>query len=168
MVLVKNNLPHRRVARPVHCGEGVEVMAVEFLLPDLPLLIYNTYRSPGMPLEVDEVLSLATHNNIIVDGDFNAHHPKLHSSSPTNPTGRQLATTLEEVQDISLLNTGEPTHVRRGRLDLTVVSTNLVSGNSWWVHPTLTSDHYAVITTLRAALPLPPLPPPRWHLRMAD
>ncbi|XP_076069251.1 uncharacterized protein LOC143041313 [Oratosquilla oratoria] len=78
MVLVKNNLPHRRVARPVHCGEGVEVMAVELLLPDLPLLIYNIYRSPGKP------------------------------------------------------------------------------------------DHYAVITTLRAALPLPPLQPPRWDLRRAD
>ncbi|XP_076042053.1 uncharacterized protein LOC143025957 [Oratosquilla oratoria] len=94
MVLVKNNLPHRRVARPVHCGEGVEVMAVELLLPDLPLLIYNIYRSPGKLLEVDEIL--------------------------------------------------------------------------WRVHPTLTSDHYAVITTLRAALPLPPLQPPRWDLRRAD
>ncbi|KAG0721585.1 hypothetical protein GWK47_046198 [Chionoecetes opilio] len=36
------------------------------------------------------------------------------------------------------------------------------------VHPTLTSDHYAVATTLQVTRPLPQLPPPRWNIQRAD
>ncbi|KAG0716376.1 putative RNA-directed DNA polymerase from transposon BS [Chionoecetes opilio] len=75
---------------------------------------------------------------------------------------------LEEVPPIHLLNTGEPTHVRVGRLDLTLVSGDLTAGASWQVHPTLTSDHYATLTTLTAAPPIPPRPPPQWNIKRAD
>ena len=168
MVVVRSSLPHRRIAAPVYCGEDVEVMAVQLELPGLPLTVYNVYRGPRGQLEAEEMLSLATHGNVLVGGDFNAHHPVLQSVSPTNPAGRRLAAALEEVPDIALLNNGEPTHVRGGRLDLTLVSRGLAPAASWQVHPTLTSDHYAVATTLHVGRLLPPLPPPRWNIRKAN
>ncbi|KAG0713960.1 putative RNA-directed DNA polymerase from transposon X-element [Chionoecetes opilio] len=169
MVLVRSSLPHHRITDPVQCGEGVEVLAVQLQLAGLPLLVYNIYSSPRKQLEAGELLSLATHSSVVVAGDFNAHHPLLQSVSPTNAAGRHLAAVLEEVPEVALLNSGEPTHVRGGRLDLTLVSRGLTPGASWRVHPTLTSDHYAVTTTLRIALLLPPRhPPPRWNVHRAD
>ncbi|KAG0726314.1 hypothetical protein GWK47_036866 [Chionoecetes opilio] len=168
VVVVRSALPHRRIEDPVHCGEGVEVMAVQLELPALPLTVHNVYSSWRRQLEADELLSLATHISVLVGGDFNAHHPMLQSVSPTNRAGRHLAAVLEEVPEIVLLNTGEPTHVRGGRLDLTLISSDLAPAASWQVHPTLTSDHYAVATTLQVTRPLTQLPTPRWNIQRAD
>ncbi|XP_076044815.1 uncharacterized protein LOC143027414 [Oratosquilla oratoria] len=55
-----------------------------------------------------------------------------------------------------------------GRLDLTLASNDLAAGATWRVHPTLTSDHFATLTTLPVAPPAPPLPPPRWNIGIAD
>ncbi|XP_050714974.1 uncharacterized protein LOC126997803 [Eriocheir sinensis] len=105
---------------------------------------------------------------MLVAGDFNAHHPILQSVSRPNPAGRHLAAVLEDLPEVVLLNNGEDTHVRGGRLDLTLVSRALATGSSWRVHPTLTSDHYALSTTLRVRLPPLPLPHPRWDVKKAD
>ena len=167
-ILVKNSIPHRRVAAPLHCGHGVETMAVELHVGAHPLTVYNVYRSQRYRLVAGELLTLATHTSLLVGGDFNAHHPILQSVSPTNRTGRHLASLLEDVPDIHLLNSGEATHVHGGRLDLTLVSSDLTPGATWQVHPTLTSDHYATLTTLPVAPPAPPRPPSRWNIRRAD
>ncbi|KAK3880111.1 hypothetical protein Pcinc_015379 [Petrolisthes cinctipes] len=92
----------------------------------------------------------------------------LQSPSPTNETGRHLAVLLEDIPHVSLLNTGEATHTRGGRLDLTLVSSDLAADAIWEVHPTLTSDHFATLTSLPVAPPVPPRPPPRWNIRRAD
>ena len=47
----------------------------------------------------------------------------LSSCSPTNDAGIHIDYTLEQFQNIALMNNGEPTHTRGGRLDLTFVST---------------------------------------------
>ena len=166
--LVRSAIPHRRVPSPVHCGDGVEVLALELQVGGLPLMMYNLYRSPRHQLEAGELLALASHTSLLVAGDLNAHHPMLQSPSPANPTGRHLAVLLQDIPHVRLLNTGEPTHIRGGRLDLTLVSGDLAAGASWQVHPTLTSDHFATLTTLPVAPPAPPRPPPRWNLRRAD
>lgn len=165
MVIVRSSIPHHRITDPVSCGEGVDVVAVQLQLPRLEVAIYNIYSGPGRQLEAGEVLSLATHVNILVAGDFNAHHPILQSVSRPNPAGRHLAAVLEDLPEVVLLNNGEATHVRGGRLDLTLVSRALATGSSWRVHPTLTSDHYALSTTLRVGLPPLLLPQPRWDVK---
>ncbi|XP_076041976.1 uncharacterized protein LOC143025848 [Oratosquilla oratoria] len=70
---------------------------------------------------------------------------------------------------------GPPPHAGRlptpgggGRLDLTLASSDLAAGATWQVHPTLTSDHFATLTTLPVAPPAPSLPPPRWNIGRAD
>ena len=113
-------------------------------------------------LEGGELLSLTTHSSLLVGGDFNAHHPTLQSVSPTNQTGHHLAALLGDIPHAHLLNTGDATHVRGGRLDLTIVSSDLLPGATWGIHPTLTSDHYATLTTLPVAPPAPPAPMPRY------
>ena len=167
-VLVRSAIPHSRVAAPVPCGDGVEVMALELHVGGLRLLVYNLYRSQRHQLEAGELLTLAAHTSLLVGGDFNAHHPVLHSPSQANEAGRHLAVLLEDVPHVRLLNTGEATHTRGGRLDLTLVSGDLAAGATWRVHPTLTSDHFATLTTLPVAPPAPPRPPPRWNTRRAD
>lgn len=75
---------------------------------------------------------------------------------------------MDDVPHIDLLIRGEATHIRGGRLDLTFASSDLSPGATWQVHPTLTSDHFATLTTLSVAPPVPPLPQPRWNIRRAD
>ncbi|XP_076058576.1 uncharacterized protein LOC143035595 [Oratosquilla oratoria] len=112
--LVRSTIPHRRVSAPVHCREGVEVLALELQVGGIPLLVYNIYRSQRHQLEAGELLSLAAHTSLLVAGDLNAHHPMLQSPSPTNETGRHLAVLLEDIPHIRLFNTGEATHTRGG------------------------------------------------------
>lgn len=128
MTLVKNILPHHRVADPVDCGEDMEVMTVHFEIGDFLFGVYNVYRESKRQLEANGLLSLACHSNVVLAGDFNAHQPLLQSVSPTNPADSHLATVLEEVPDVVLLNSGKPTHVRGGRLDLTMMSQVLAHG----------------------------------------
>ena len=152
----------------MHCGDGVEALALELQVVGVSLTVYNLYRSHRFLLEAGKLLALAEHSSLLVAGDFNAHHPVLQSVSPTNETGRHLAVLLEELPHVRLLNTGEPIHTRGGRLDLTFASGDLTPGTTWQVHPTLISDHYATLTTLAVAPPVPPRPPPRWDFRRAD
>ena len=168
MTLVRNTLPHRRVSHPVDCGEGVEVVAVELELPSTRLEVYNIYRTQRCILELGELLTLASQESVLVAGDFNGHHPVLHSISQTNATGRHLAHLLEEVPRVRLLNNGDATHRYGGRLDLTLASEALAEGADWWVHPSLTSDHYGVVTTLQLELPPRLTLPPRWVIKRAD
>ncbi|KAK3881862.1 hypothetical protein Pcinc_013726 [Petrolisthes cinctipes] len=119
------------------------------------------------PAPAGELLSLASHSSVLVAGNLNAHHPMLQSPSPTNEMGRHLAVLLEDIPHIRLLYTGEATHTRGERLDLTLVSSDLAADAIWQVHPTLTSNHFATLTSLPVAPPVPPRPPPRWNIRRA-
>ncbi|KAG0713761.1 hypothetical protein GWK47_015507 [Chionoecetes opilio] len=132
VTLVRSAIPHRRITDPVHCGDGVEALAVALHVGGLELTVYHLYRSQRHQLEAGELLTMASHTSLLVAGYFNAHHPTLQSVSATNLTGRHLAVLLDEV------------------------------------HPTLTSDHYATLTTLTAAPPIPPRPPSRWNVKRAD
>ena len=158
-MLVRSSIPHHRTTNPVYCGDGVEVLAVELQVGGRWFSVYNLYRSQRHCLDSRELLTLASHTSLLVGGDFNAHHPRLHSVLPTNTTGRHLSTLLEEIPHIKLLNTREATHTRGGRLDLTLVSGDLTAGATWQVHPTLTSVNYATLTTLTVTQLVPPRHP---------
>ena len=54
-------------------------------------------------------------------------------------------------------------------LDLSFITEELCEGSTWEVHPTLTSDHFAVQTSLTLGkMPPPPPPPKRWNHSKAD
>ncbi|KAK3860254.1 hypothetical protein Pcinc_033684 [Petrolisthes cinctipes] len=145
-------------------GEGVILQ-----LAHSTLTVYNIYNNSSGHLDISELLPLAATETTLIAGDFNCHHQRLHSCSPTNRDGRHLAGVLESTSGVTLLNTGEPTHVRGGRLDLTFVSSTLQHSAKWNIHPTLTSDHFAIYCQLDINPLPPPSPnPPRWNMRKAN
>ena len=165
---ISNHIPHSVVSRPVSCGEDVQVQAVKLHLQGLELLVYNVYRKQRADLDLGELLTLAATSSVLVGGDFNAHHPLLGSRSRTNEAGRHIASLLDDIEGIKLLNSGEPTHLQGNSLDLTFVTSILADGATWHPHPTLTSDHFAI----KISLNLPPPPrqeeKPRWCFSKAD
>ena len=162
-----SSIPHRAVARPLDCGEGVEAHAVELRLQGTSLLVYNVYSSGRSDLDVTELFSVADVGRVIVGGDFNAHHEMLNSITTTNNAGRHLASLLEEYDEVKLLNTGEPTHLQGNALDLIFASAALAEGAQWQVHPTLTSDHFATQAHFSTPLPEREGTPGRWKIDKA-
>ena len=172
-ILVKNSIPAKRIANPISCGNNVEVMATTITLQNYQLDIYNVYRKLTQgrvgELELSNLCGHASSRNTLITGDFNAHHNILSSPSHTNEAGEHIASMLTDFPDVALLNNGEPTHIRGGRLDLSFISTPLRSATKWGVHPTLTSDHFATKMVLDTPqLPPIPPPPPRWNQELAD
>lgn len=162
---VRRRIPHDRIENPIPCGEGVEVLAVNLHVGPSTICIYNIYRAPQHQLEIAELFN--SNGPMLIGGDFNAHHGILQSNY-VNRTGRHLASTLEET-NVHLLNSGEPTHEAGGRLDLTLVTPDLASHSKWWIHPTLTSDHYAVRTSIELEQqPMSYRNPPGWNTTKAD
>ena len=156
------------IDQPVDCGEDVETQAVKLHLEGAELQVYNVYSRPEANLDVGEILALAAAEPVLLGGDFNAHHEVLGSRSATNRAGRHLAAVLEEVDGVSLLNTGEATHVRGNPLDLTFVSAALADAAEWSLHPTLTSDHFATVTTLDILIPRRTTDESKWCFRKAN
>ena len=106
--------------------------------------------------QVEDLFSLAATEPVLVGGDYNAHHPILASTGPTNEAGFHLSSALRDSHHITLLNdVAQPTHIGNGRLDLALIFTRLVHFH----HPTLTRDHFGVIIDIWTILaPPPPCP----------
>ena len=169
MILVKNDIPCAKIEEPILCGEGVEIQVVKLYLADATLVCYNVYKRHAGVLDISELMSEAANSKVFIGGDFNAHHQRLESSGPCNRTGIHIIQTLDEIPGVRLLNNGEPTHRDGGRLDLSFTTEELCGGSTWEVHPTLTSDHFAVQTSMTLSkMPPPPPPPKRWNHSKAD
>lgn len=98
-------------------------MAITLRLPHTSLLICNIYRAPDAILDLNEIFGLAATDNVIIMGDFNAHHQVLSSPQRANTAGLHLNWALGEFPEILLLNdTTGATHIAAGRLDLTFAS----------------------------------------------
>ncbi|XP_018359706.1 PREDICTED: uncharacterized protein LOC108758958, partial [Trachymyrmex cornetzi] len=136
---------------------SVEFNAVRIeCLTSEPVIIVNVYRHPGQrtPASFFRSLlnSLQGYKNLIILGDFNAHHPawgsRTHSSS-----GRTLHQLIEEY-DLFMLNGKAPTFVRASSattstIDLVLASPSLAPLCSTKTKSdTLGSDHFPVITTI--------------------
>ena len=172
-ILVRSTIPVKRIANPISCGNNVEVLAVTITLQNNTLDIYNIYRKITQgntgELELTQLFAHAASTHTLIAGDFNAHHQMLSSPSPANEAGEHIAILLNDYHNISLINNGQPTHIRGGRLDLTFITTTLRSIVRWHIHPTLMSDHFATITKIETPqLPPVPPPPPRWNQELAD
>jgi len=85
-----------------------------------------------------------------------------------NDTGLYINELLDSFSEVTVLNNGIATHVRGGVLDLTILSTSLLPIADWKLHPYLTSDHLATITTVRIPRVTLPPPKPRWNLKKAN
>ena len=171
--LVKSSIPVKKITNPITCGDNVEVLALKITLQDTTLDIYNIHRKcthgNSGELDLTQLFAHASSRNTIINGDFNAHHPMLSSPSNTNEAGDHIAQIITDFPNVALLNNGQATHIRGGRLDLTFLTAPLRSLTKWCIHPTLMSDHFATNTEI-ATPQLPPIPPPppRWNQDMAN
>ncbi|KAG7178202.1 putative Endonuclease-reverse transcriptase-containing protein 2 [Homarus americanus] len=137
MILVRATIPSSEVD-PVHCGDGVEAQAVRIHLANDSLVVYNIYKPPTKQLEAGELLTQATQELVLIAGDFSAHHPTFNSTTKMNQEGHHLVELLTDVPEITLINTGEPTHILGGTLDLTFISTEFVPVAQWEIDDELT------------------------------
>lgn len=165
--LVKNTLPAIKIADTPDCGEGNEVLGVRVTTRNNELAIYNVYRKANTDFIASELLSTVYYDTVLIGGDFNAHHPQFNPNlGKINAAGRQIVSLLEHIPEVTLATGPEATHIQGGTLDLTLVSTDLYPKMKWSVHPTLTSDHFAVNITLEDSAPeYFTLPPPKWNIK---
>ena len=169
IILVKSGVPCAKIEEPILCREGVEIQAIKLYLADTTLVCYNIYKRHAGVLDISELMSEAANSKVFIGGNFNAHHHQLESPGPCNRTGIHILQTLDEMPGVRLLNNGEPTHRDGGRLDLSFITEELCGGSTWEVHPTLTSDHFAIQTSLMLSkMPPPPPPPKRWNHSKVD
>ena len=133
------------ISQPLSCGNRVEIQVVTLHLPHSIIHLYNLYWPRNAILALEDLFGLAATEPVLVVGDFNAHHPILASTGPTNEAGSHLSSALRDSHHITLLNdVAQSTHIGNGRLDLALISTHLVHSSSWSLNLTLISDHFGV------------------------
>ena len=170
-ILIKSTIPAKMVINPIFCGDRVEVMAVEIILLDSTLTIYNIYRNrANNNFDLTQLFAFARNQPTLILGDFNAHHPILNSPGNTTEEGEHISFALHNFPEITLLNNGQATHIRGGRLDLAFLNTNLRQYATWQTDNSICqSDHFAINIELNLPqLPPIPPPPPRWNQDQAD
>ena len=168
-ILARRWLDCQEEEHPLFCGERVDVQAIRVRLPERQIYLYNIYRPAAAELVIDEVFGLAAAEMVLIAGDFNAHHPWLNSTSPTNDAGHSLHAAYEDSGQARLLNdTGCPTHIQGGRLDLAFSSNLLNPTPTWSLHPHLTSDHFATIIEVESYLSPLPIRLKKINMRRAD
>ena len=114
-ILVKSTIPAKLVANPIFCGDRVEVIAVEIMLLETTLTVYNIYRNwANNNFDLTQLFTYANTNPTLILGDFNAHHPLLGSIRETTEEGEHIAFALQNFPGITLLNNGRATHIRGG------------------------------------------------------
>ncbi|XP_068235755.1 uncharacterized protein [Palaemon carinicauda] len=162
LTLVKDTMQSTKLPT-IQCGEA-ELLSVEIRLGHTTLTLHNIYNSTRKSLEAENLFASISVSNAILAGDLNAHHPFLNSPS-TNPTGRHLYSLLQDFPNVALLNRlPATTHIAGGTLDLMFIPRALHNTASWMLHPSLASDHFAILATVPTPK-LPPIPPPpvKWN-----
>lgn len=149
------------------CGDSLEVLAVTITIGQTRLQVYSVYSGPTADPAFDELLALAREEPVLIGGHIKGHHESW-GSTRRNRTGRFIANPLAETPGIMCLNTGEPTHLEGGLLDLTLVSEWMGDGATRSLHHHLVSDYIATATTLPILPPVLPLRPTRWNIAKAD
>ena len=167
-IFVKHHIPSKQIQNTLHCGEGVEVLAVSLTLQNTHLDIYNIYNKPaGTEMDISELLAQCTSESIFIGGDFNAHHNTL-GSNKNNRNGHHITETLDNIPEAVLLNDKEPTHIAGGVLDLSFLSSNLSNTAKWEIHPHLASDHFATCTQINIPQLKDNTTARRWDIKRAN
>ena len=106
--------------------------------------VINIYRS----LSCDnnnalDFTALSGITNLIICGDYNAKHTIWGINNRDCPVGRHIVDHLNNINTLTVLNTGEPTHQSGSSIDLSLCSNDYATKCKWVIEPTLFSDHFA-------------------------
>ena len=168
-VAIRNPLPHQLI-RPPFLGQNVETQAVEISTQEGKIYVVNVYKNCTQRRNAFLSFTQFNHwiNNrpCIIAGDFNGHHP-LWGSNATCATGRTIADAAQDL-NLVILNSGEPTHINGGCIDLTIVSSDLAHRTTWTVMDSVVSDHFGIWFNLHVPKPPSTTPLIRRNFKKAD
>ena len=131
--------------------QNIECLVVEVSTANGELTIVNVYVPPISDIDVSVYQTLFTRPHTIIVCNLKAKN-KLWNSATENARGRAVETLVTQ-NNFVVLNTGQPTfqnsRIQISHIDLTMVSSNLVSKCVWHtVNNTMGSDHMPVITEI--------------------
>lgn len=138
---------------PFNITTDLQVVAIQIFFP-FKITICNLYLPPNIKVSFSSIQDLINQLEppYIVMGDFNAHN-LLWGSAQSDCRGRVIEKVILE-SNISLLNTGQHTHLSYSYktfscIDLTLVSPILINYFDWHVEEDLySSDHFPIILSL--------------------
>ena len=133
------------------CKGGKEVMGIK--VKGMTMSIFNVYNKPSNNLSNSLLTLPRAFDNVVICGDFNAHHPTW-GSSLANTSGKNLISFLDNCDHV-LLNLSVPTHfiacdlLQWYLLDLTIVSSDIACNcTSNFTHDFLGSDHSVILSSI--------------------
>ena len=125
------------------------------------MIISNVYIRPASSCSNryhSSIEHLITTPDILILGDFNAHHPSWYSRS-TDTRGRKMADSING-SDYGILNWDSPTRVppnaEPSSQDVALASASLITSCSWQTLSTLSSDHLPILIRLQMKTPSNP------------
>ena len=149
---------------------NIEYITVEISTPNKKLRISNIYCPPEKTHKVHELQRFLTDRNVLLVGDFNAHH-SIFGSGSTNARGRILENLI--TYEFTVLNTGANTYVNHSGeespLDLAIASKSLATICNWEViRDPLGSDHFPTLTKVGESAISEDNTEPKWAYKRAD
>ena len=138
----------------------LEELSIKAELGNTKLIISNVYIPPASSCSdgyQSSIEHLLTTLDILILGDFNAHHPSWYSRS-TDTRGKM--TDSINGSDYGILNWDRPTRVppnaEQSSPDVSLTSASLITSCSWQTLSTLSSDHLPILIRLQMKTPSKP------------
>ena len=144
-MLVNKKIPHSKI----DITSNLEIQAMKIHL-NRTYTIVNAYISPQENVSVQQIDSVLSQLSppYLIAGDFNARSP-IWGDTTENRHGKTIERLLT-TSDVTILNTGSPTHYHiqtnsESCIDLTFTSSNCLLDFSWQVtEDPYRSDHYPI------------------------
>jgi len=159
LTLVHHSVTFRELDSDLLPGDDIaEAQGIVLWLGGAELRIINVYIPPasGCPprYATDFDCILEDHGDVLVMGDFNAHHPSWFSRTEDDRAAARGVALHDaiSVSQCGTLNedtpTRLPTHGPPSSPDITLISGHLLMDATWSTHTTLGSDHLPITVDL--------------------
>lgn len=167
---IKSNLNYSNIK----VTSKLEAIATSVTIAGKNICICNVYIPDSYNLDNNGIPNLIAQlpKPFIIVGDFNSHN-SLWGSHKIDARGKLIDKLLLD-QDITLLNTTEPTHfdvvnAKLSAIDLSLCSPGIADQIEWSVcHELYNSDHYPIIISTPNDPRNTPIFKPRWKFKQAN
>ena len=166
LIYMRHDIPHNQL----QLQSPLQAVAVQIFL-QRKYTICSLYLPPAQVFPTDDFKALISQlpKPFLIMGDMNGRNP-LWGDLINNQRGNHLCSIIES-ENLSVLNTGEPTHfhVQTGTLsaiDLSLCDASSIIDFNWRVvDDRYTSDHFPILIGISQSPPEPR--EPKWNLEKA-
>ena len=163
LMLINDSIPFvdNTAALPQSAGPTLEQQGISITMPNNQQLhIHNIHIPPRSSCSAGHNASIAhlLSNNemLLIVGDINTHHSRLHTNTNEDKRGEQLADEIDAA-DCTILSENEatrlPTNGRSISPDISLASNDIALLSDWSVSTSLASDHLPILMTINSELP---------------